>query len=375
MKGIYFTTMCNIEDSGDKANLGIKEKIRAQFELFKNAGFYMHFYYAGNNSSLYRYVNRLPFYRDKYDLSDEIIKSSDFIYLRKPSAINMGFIDFLKRIRRINPKMRILLEIPTYPYDNEIQGLIRVPLKLKDKYARKKLAQYVDVILTYSDDKEIFGIKTINMSNGVDAVKLSDSVKKYPYPDDGKIRFVACAQFNLWHGYDRAIEGLNQYVKRADANKNIELIMVGEGSSLDSYKALVSKYELDNYVKFMGKQYGDDLTRIYSACDIGLDSMGRHRSGVYYNSSLKGKEYCAYGLVIVSGVETELDHADDFEYYYRIPADDTAMDFASVLDFYNNKVGTDREKVKNVISSYAIDHFSMDVVFKPVIDFIMAGKS
>ena len=52
-----------------------------------------------------------------------IIKDADFIYLRKPSAINMGFIDFLKRVRKLNPKMKILLEIPTYPYDNEIKGM------------------------------------------------------------------------------------------------------------------------------------------------------------------------------------------------------------------------------------------------------------
>ena len=374
MKGIYFTTMCNIQDTSDNENLGIKEKIRTQFELFKDAGFDMNFFYGHKESSLYRYVNRMPFFRDKYDLSDDVISSSDFIYLRKPSAINMGFIYHIKKIRSVNPIMKILLEIPTYPYENEIRGLIRVTLKWKDRYARKKLKDYVDVILTYSDDKKIFGIKTINISNGVDAVKLSEAVEKYPHPDDGKLRFIACAKFNLWHGYDRAIEGLHQYLSESAADKNIELEMVGDGTLVDTYKQLVEKYSLQDFVKFHGKLQGEKLTKVYSMCDIGLDSMGRHRSGVYYNSSLKGKEYCAYGLIIVSGVETELDHADDFGYYYRIPADDTPVDFAKVIEFYKSKTAADRSAVRREISEYAIKHFSMDVVFKPVIDYIRSSK-
>lgn len=374
MKGIYFTTMCNIEDFNDNANIGIKAKIRAQYELFIKAGFDMSFFYGHKESSLYRYVNRLPFFRDKYDLSDELIRTSDFIYLRKPSAINMGLIDMLKRIRKINPGMKILLEIPTYPYDNEIQGLVRLPLKLKDKYARKRLKDYVDVILTYSNDKEIFGIKTINISNGVEAEKLAEAVKKYPYPNDGKIRFIACAKFNLWHGFDRAIEGLNEYLQSPEANKNIELEMVGDGDLVDTYKQLVDQFGLSEYVKFYGKLQGEELVKVYSKCDIGLDSMGRHRSGVYYNSSLKGKEYCAYGLLIVSGVETELDSASDFDYYYRIPADDTPVDFAKVLGFYKEKVADNKSGVRKIISDYAIEHFSMDKVFKPVIDYINAVR-
>ena len=107
--------------------------------------------------------------------------------------------------------------------------------------------------------------------------------------------------------------------------------------------------------------------------DIGLDSMGRHRSGVYYNSSLKGKEYCAYGLLIVSGVETELDNAADFDYYFRIPADDSPVDFAKILEFYNEKVADNKAAVHKKISDYALDHFSMDKVFKPVMDYIGSG--
>ena len=373
MKGIYFTTMCDIMNVSNNVSSGIQKKIRQQFDLLQNSGIDMYFYYSHNNSRLYKIVHRMPFFRDRFLLPDEVLSSADFIYLRKPFTINMGYIDFLKRIRNSNSKIKVLLEIPTYPYDNEIQGLKDLPLKLKDRYARKKLKDYVDVALTYSDDKKIFGMKTLNISNGVDALRISKMTQQYPYAKNDKLRFIACAKFSFWHGYDRVIEGLYQYFQKPNAYRNIEIEMVGDGDSVELYKQLVRKYNLQNYVKFYGVRQGDDLIKIYSKCDIGFDSMGRHRSGVFYNSSLKGKEYCAYGLMIVSGVKTELDNVKDFEYYYRIPADDSPVDFEKIIEFYNAKMVTDKIKVKNKIADYAKKHFSMEVVFQPIIDFIKQG--
>ena len=135
MEGIYFTTMCNIKDPNDNTDPGIKSKIQQQLKAFYNSDIHMYFYYAHNNSKYYRYLNRLPFFKDRYYIDYETIKRSSFIYLRKPSTINMGFIDFLRKIKGINPKIIVLLEIPTFPYDNEIQGLIRLTLKLKDSFS------------------------------------------------------------------------------------------------------------------------------------------------------------------------------------------------------------------------------------------------
>ena len=74
---------------------------------------------------------------------------------------------------------------------------------------------------------------------------------------------------------------------------------------------------------------------LYDKADIALDCMGRHRVGVYYNSSLKGKEYCAYGVPIISGVETELDQRKEFQYYLRVPADDTILDMDDIVNYYH----------------------------------------
>ncbi len=375
MKGIYFTTICNIEDDTDNALPGIKEKIRRQVEFFRKHGIDLYYYYAGDEAKkgrFHKYISRLPFYRDRYKLNSEMAAETDFIYVRKPLMMNMGLVDLLRRIRKENPKIKILMEVPTYPYDNEIKGIFQKMYLIKDRYARKRLYRYVDVILTFSDDKEIFGIKTINLSNGVDTRAASDALTGIIRPKDGTIRIMACARFDFWHGYDRAIEGLHSYIRDPGSDKKVELEMVGDGPMVTAYKELVEQYGLQEYVRFHGRLLGDALADVYAKSDIGLDSMGRHRSGVFYNSSLKGKEYCAYGLVIVSGVKTELDNDDSFEYYYRIPADDSPVDFNKLIVFYNDVTdnGRKREEVRKAIMQYASEHFSMDVVLKPVIDYI-----
>ncbi len=375
MRGIYFTTICNIEDDTDNTLPGIKEKIRRQVEFFRKHGVDLFYCYAGDKakkSMFHKYVNRLPFYRDRYRVNREMAAEADFIYVRKPLMINMGLIDLLRKLRKENPKIKILMEVPTYPYDNEIKGIFQMLYLIKDRYARKRLHRYVDVILTFSEDKEIFGIKTINTCNGVDTKAASDALTGKTHPDDGTIRIMACARFDYWHGYDRAIEGLRSYIRDPRSDKRVELEMVGDGPMVDGYKELVEEYGLQEYVRFHGRLLGDDLTKVYAISNIGLDSMGRHRSGVFYNSSLKGKEYCAYGLVVVSGVKTELDNDESFDYYYRIPADDSPVDFNKLIDFYNTVTdnGRKREEVRKAIMQYASEHFSMDVVLKPVLDYI-----
>ena len=92
---------------------------------------------------------------------------------------------------------------------------------------------------------------------------------------------------------------------------------------------------------------------------------------MYYNSSLKGKEYCAKGLIIVSGVETELDNSKDFDYYYRVPADDSALDFCSIIDFALSKV--EREGITNIqknIMRYAKEHFDFSIAMDTIRQFI-----
>src|SRR5690606_9061528 len=89
---------------------------------------------------------------------------------------------------------------------------------IRDKICRKRLRRYIDTILTYSKDEEIFNIPTIQLSNTIN----NTIVKKKATYTDGVINVIAVANFSFWHGYDRFLKGLSEYYS-CGGTQNIKL--------------------------------------------------------------------------------------------------------------------------------------------------------
>ena len=68
-------------------------------------------------------------------------------YIRYNLA-DIFFLQFLKFLKE--SQIKTVLEIPTYPYDGELCNGYK---KMEDAYYRKQLSEYVDKIVTYSNDK------------------------------------------------------------------------------------------------------------------------------------------------------------------------------------------------------------------------------
>ncbi|OJF94676.1 glycosyltransferase [Alkalibacterium sp. 20] len=164
-------------------------------------------------------------------IDKKIIKNCDIIYTRYASS-DFQFVKFLKNVKRINPKIIILIEIPTYPYDFKISNTIgRLPIKTKDRLNRKRIHSYVDYVLTYSKDEKIFKINTLELSN---FVNTELTLPKMPSKNtDTVINIIAVANFNYWHGYDRFLVGLYEYYKNnSDEKRKIVFHLIGDGEEL-----------------------------------------------------------------------------------------------------------------------------------------------
>lgn len=371
MRGIYLTTW-NTND----ASSGVCKKIKTQIEILENNGIEMTLLDANsiqivkNNllmEELYALFgkNNLNLYR-LFDLVIKMLshKEYDFIYIRRP-LLDSQSVDFYNNIKNKYPFTKLLFEIPTYPYDKEIHLSQKIML-LNDKKTRKHQKEFTDRIVTYSDDKEIFGVKTINISNGIDYSRYK---LRNPISHDG-INVIAIALFERWHGYDRFLYGMLNHIDIVKS-KNIHLYLAGKGRILSKYKSFVAKHKMEEYVHFLGEIHGEELNALYDRADIALDCMGRHRVGVYYNSSLKGKEYCAYGVPIVSGITTELDYKKDFQYYLRVPADNTIVNMNDIVAFYNKCYQNySPQEIAKEIRNRTINWFNFENAFKPVVDFI-----
>lgn len=372
MKGLYIT----LENTKDTRS-GVSKKIVSQVEMFSHNGVDMEIADANSirmyNTSVFADAIRAVFGNNginwhnlyKYVIVKLSQNNYDLLYVRK-SLLDRYGVDFFKLVKSKYPNIKIVFEIPTYPYDNEIRLSQRIMLR-NDKISRCHLNEFVDRIVTYSSDEEIFGVKTISISNGIDYTKYK---MRTPILHEG-INVIAVALFEKWHGYDRFLYGMYQQAELVKSS-NIHLWLAGRGKILKKYKKEVANHGIQDYVHFLGEVHNEDLDNLYNIADIALDCMGRHRVGCYYNSSLKGKEYCAYGVPIISGVETELDHKFGFPYYLRVPADDTIISMNMIIDYYHKCYdNTAPSLLAEDIRNYSIKWFDFKIAFKPVIDYIV----
>jgi len=211
--------------------------------------------------------------------------------------------------------------------------------------------------VTFTDDSAIFGIPTIKISNALSKSRIEyahNHIQKNNKKQSTQIRLVGVASMEKWHGYDRLLTGLAEYVTRLDAKK-VHLDLIGDGRELRALKEIANALNINDYVTFHGHLEGERLDDLLLVADIGIDSLARHRAGNNKNNSLKSKEYLAFGLPIV---KSHLDPSiDNSEFYINVPADESSIDINEIIYWFTNHQFHEK---KLIISSYAKANFSWD---------------
>lgn len=360
MRGIYL--------SQDLTHaFGISEKINQQITEFEKNGYQVAKQINPQRNLFHLARNLVPFFSEQYFYTKDLPwQNYDFAYIRKGAVLDKSVINLVKKAKAVNPKIKLILEVPTYPYLDEFKGLVKLDIMLKEKRWTKALSRYIDRIVTYSDDQKIFDIPCINISNAYDFAALDFSNRH----KQASINLLGVATLCFYHGYDRIIEGLRNYYQNPDQPIKVTFTLVGDGPVLKDYKKMVTEYQLEDVVFLQGRKQLSELAPYYTAADIGVDSLARHRSGVSYNSSLKGKEYLAKGLPIISGVKTDLDERN-LPFYYRVPSDETPVDIKAVVEWYEKLLQTStKAQLAASIFNYGEANFTFSTTFAPVIDYL-----
>lgn len=307
----------------------------------------------------------LPFSSHFFKVDYDEIASLDFIFIRKPT-FDAGFIDFLKRCRRKNSRIKILLEIPTYPYFNEANSLVMKRKIAKDKRNYPKLAEYVDRVVTYSQEDYIFNIPTIKLFNGCDIGNIS--FRNYK-PHSGHTDLLCVATFSFWHGYERLIRGLSTYYQAGGAEK-IVIHMVGGGAELPYYKGLVKELSLESNFIFYGPLYGSDLDRLYDIADLAIDSLGWYKKGANEGSPIKAAEYFAKGIPVVLGYKLTYLPEKCRNIALVVPNDASDIDICELLNYKKEFYSGDYLSKMIGIREFAIQKVDMRVALEPVIQYL-----
>lgn len=265
----------------------------------------------------------------------------EFVYARCFQNANPRLILFFKKLKMAG--IHAVTEIPTYPYDAEFVGfpfMTRMNLKV-DQLFRRHLYAQMDAIVTFSDAKEIFGQRTINISNGVDF----DSIPLHqPTAKDQQttaIHLIGVAEVHYWHGYDRLIAGLGEYYKNGGSRDVFFHIVGGVGPSemynsmhAPGFHELIEKYQIQDKVIFHDQLFGDALTDVFNQCQFAIGSLARHRSGITNIKTLKNREYAARGIPFIYS-EQDSDF-DQQPYVLKAPADESPIDISKILDFIDH---------------------------------------
>lgn len=320
---------------------------------------------------------RLPFgsWGAKYSEALEEIteKSRDkrlrFIYIRA-QALDRRYLDFLKNLRQRFPDAKVLFEIPTFPYDFELlQDKTMWPWFFKDRYFRRKLSSYVDIIVTFSYDKEIYRIPTIHIQNGIDIDSRNIGDVKEQREDC--LNLLAVAQFQKSHGYERIIKGMAKYYG-AGNSQNVVLHMVGDGEEKKAYESLVNKCGLNDHVIFHGVKNGKELSNLYQEADIGVGCFGLYKRNIFTISSLKIAEYLAYGLPVITGIKEEIFNKLDSNFFLEFPNDDSLVDISRIVEFYGELVSKHSiGEVRTSIRTFAKENLDITATMGPVLDYLL----
>lgn len=362
-----------------KKPTGIQKKILAQLKEFNKNGNVCELYHikSKKKSKCRFFLQHIPFWGEGYKkwIYNESFTGLDYVYIRRPSVFDGAFLSFLRKIKEHNPKIKIVVEIPTYPYDDEYSGLAGWFYRSIDKRHRNKMQGLIDafaVIAWNSTDDSLWGIPVLPISNGIDLEKVSKIKNVIVKADnDMDINLICIAYFSPWHGYEKIIESLGSYYRNKPKRKII-IHMVGKGPELDKYMDIVKKNHLDDKVLFHG-EVSNSLDDIYNNIDIGVCSINSKSIGVFLSSQLKSREYLAKGIPIITC--GDIDVLQNYDFPYELIVDyNRKINFDRIIDFYDRKIRNNQIKVRDKIRLFAEQNCGWDATMKNVITYLGMNK-
>jgi len=362
---------------GFSEHSGISKKIHYQVKGFKENGYDVHLCYYDFSPEGHRCrfvdgevlqdygIGKLAALRQRFGYNcvyDYCIQEGiEFVYARCFQNANPWLIHFFKRLKGAG--IHAVTEIPTYPYDDEFKTFFykqRLELKV-DQLFRRSLYQYMDAVVTFSDAKEIFGQRTINISNGVDfdSIPIHNSQLS---TFNSQLHLIGVAEVHPWHGFDRVITGIGEYKGSVPVYFHV-VGGVHPNHMKIIFMPLIEKYQLRDKIIFHGQLFGNELDDVFNQCQFAIGSLGRHRSGITAIKTLKNREYATRGIpFIYSETDSDFDHQP---YVMKAPADESPIDIQQIIDFMG-RFSMKPEEIRKTV-----EHLTWKIQMRRVVDAIV----
>lgn len=350
-------------DIANVSNRGVSKKMQGHLYGFLENGFEVDVVYQSGdglflNETKISYFpevgfrNKLFKTREFYNVIVQNIDASKYdVILIRFHLIMPAFIKMLEQFRNANPKVRIVIDLPTYPYYREWNGLLGKVLLQVDRVFRSRLKDKVDLLLHYGNDEKLFGIRCLNVSNGI----LPKQVRITPKVNQEKVNLLAVGKWAYWHGLDRLIKTIKK-------ERRVILNIVGEGPA-NAY--LRKEAENASNIIFHGNLSGEALENEYRKANIGIGTLGIHRKALKIDSSLKHRDYCMMGLPFILSTK-DIDFPGNLDFVHYVEPSETSINIEEILTFYKgmqSKVG-----IENVMIKYARENLGWGLKVRQVLN-------
>lgn len=363
----YYLSTFDLYDSSH-VQTGVERKILSQIDCFNESGLCCeHIYCSPSKSRLRRGLGSLPCITDGVCWpTDRLLSKVSYLYIRRPLFFSHEFVALLSNTRRINPAITIIVEIPTYPYDEEMKRPDLFFALKKDQRYRKQLVRHIDYIADLSGAKRIFDVPTLHIINGIDLKRTRP--RRPSYSDGKEIDMVFAAQFGPWHGCDLVVRGLSDYY-RTGGKRNFILHLAGDGPEIGNIEHLVDSLQLREHVVLYGPLTKVQLDDLFDRCTLAVGCFGLHRRDPNcLDSSLKTREYFAKGLPFIFAGKVDVLELNPHPFCLKFESGERAVDFFRVESFYDSIYRHhSEEEVIRSIRSYAEDNVSMGRAMSKVI--------
>ena len=369
--------MISDNDITSNRSLGVTKKLLGQYKAFNNLGLDTYHLCFKNEQGvlihkeetkvLVKKHKKLYFtYIKLLSLAHKVCieNNIDLCYIRYPLA-DFAFMGMIKKLHKI---CKVVIEIPTYPYDYDLSKEANFLTKLnafQDKINRDKVKNYIDFFTNFYEYSSIFGAKALAIDNAIDVSAVKYSGEKKGSLND--INIIGVALIVNIHGYDRIIEGLKNYYAMPTNKKNVNFYIVGDGPEVPHLKSLVNDYQLTNHVFFTGIKKGEELDELFEISNIAVASLAAHRRGGKTTSELKVKEYCARGIPFIA-TSTDRTLPENSNFVKVFPADESPIDICKVIDFAESCNG--EPNLSKDMRKFAEENLTWEKQLKKVIDAI-----
>lgn len=319
-------------------------KTRAQLKSFRNAGFKTYVSTISHkDNKIILCIYNLTTNQDCAALTDETLIASNecsgyrsafkylfnyclkenfsIIYIRRLMSKLLTCFDL---INKVNKKIPVVYEIPTYPLDTG-NGFLYKIRDLSEMLVFKNLCHVFTLVNLIADEKVPSNWHIFH--NAIDI----DNYRLYPAPDiTDTIKLIIVANIAEYHNYERILNSIKKY----SGSYKIELgIISPDSNAYQSLKKQIKDLNLEDCIKEYGSLSLEKIRDISKDYHIGIGQLSSSEKGSNIVNTLKSKDYCAMGLPFVSTCY-DTSFEKDFPYAFITDNMDSDIDLNKIIDWY-----------------------------------------